>query len=49
MSSVMEREARDSTDWRSTAGFQKAAEALTHEAFVRGSTDNIGVCIVAIE
>lgn len=26
--------------------FQMAATALTHEAYVRGSTDNIGVCVV---
>ena len=34
--------------WFETAALQQAAEALTHEAYVRGSTDNIGVCIVAI-
>ena len=28
--------------------YQDAAEVLTQEAYVRGSTDNIGVCIVAI-
>lgn len=26
--------------------FQVAATSLTHEAYVRGSTDNIGVCVV---
>jgi serine/threonine protein phosphatase PrpC len=35
--------------WMNTAALQLAAEALTLEAYVRGSTDNIGVCIVAIE
>jgi len=35
--------------WRESPSMQRAAEALTHEAYVRGSTDNIGVCIVAIE
>ena len=34
--------------WYETAALQQAAEALTHEAYIRGSTDNIGVCIVAI-
>lgn len=29
-------------------GLQQSAEALTHEAYVRGSTDNIGVCVIAI-
>jgi serine/threonine protein phosphatase PrpC len=35
--------------WEEDGGaFQEAAEVLTQEAFVRGSTDNIGVCVVAI-
>ncbi len=29
--------------------FQKAAEQLTQEAYMRGSTDNIGVCVIAID
>lgn len=38
----------NTSHWYETAALQQAAEALTHEAYVRGSTDNIGVCIVAI-
>jgi serine/threonine protein phosphatase PrpC len=37
------------TLWRESRGLQEAAERLTLEAYVRGSTDNIGVCVVAIE
>jgi serine/threonine protein phosphatase PrpC len=29
--------------------FQDAAERLAVEAYVRGSTDNIGVCVIAVE
>lgn len=36
------------TSWRDTSGLQQAAEALTLEAYVRGSRDNIGVVVVAI-
>jgi len=35
--------------WRETDAFQEAAERLTHEAYIRGSNDNIGVCVVALE
>jgi serine/threonine protein phosphatase PrpC len=28
--------------------FQEAAMALTHEAFIRGSNDNIGVCVIDV-
>jgi protein phosphatase 1L len=34
---------------RDTTAFQQASEALVHEAYVRGTTDNVGVCLVAIE
>lgn len=34
---------------RNTTAFQQASEALVHEAYVRGTTDNVGVCLVAIE
>lgn len=46
---VVAEVAKDSADWHETAGLQQAAEALTHEAYVRGSTDNIGVCIIGID
>ena len=29
--------------------FQESAERLAVEAYVRGSTDNIGVCVIAID
>lgn len=34
--------------WEEGGAFQEAAQRLTHEAYIRGSTDNIGVCVVAI-
>lgn len=46
---VVTESSRNASSWREAAGLQQAAEALTHEAYVRGSTDNIGVCIVALE
>ena len=34
--------------WEEGGAFQEAAELLTQEAYVRGSTDNIGICVIAI-
>jgi len=38
----------DHMNWNHGGAFQEAAEVLAVDAFVRGSTDNIGVCVVAI-
>ena len=35
-------------DWKDSGAMQEAAEILTQEAYVRGSTDNIGICVVAV-
>lgn len=39
---------RFGANWKEEGAFQEAAERLTQEAFVRGSTDNIGVAVVAL-
>mmetsp|Transcript_107913 Transcript_107913/g.220287 ORF Transcript_107913/g.220287 Transcript_107913/m.220287 type:complete len:270 (+) Transcript_107913:226-1035(+) len=39
----------DADDEGSGGPFQESAERLAVEAYVRGSTDNIGVCVVAID
>ena len=39
----------DDDDEGSGGPFQESAERLAVEAYVRGSTDNIGVCVVAID
>ena len=46
---LLRKESSRTGDWRETAVMQMAAEALTQEAYVRGSTDNIGVCVVALD
>jgi serine/threonine protein phosphatase PrpC len=49
VSEVISSSLRNTTaDWRETAVLQHAAEALTLEAYARGSTDNIGVYIAAL-
>ena len=35
--------------WNNGGAFQEAAEILAIDAYVRGSTDNIGVCVVAVD
>jgi len=37
------------SSWNETDGLQQAAEALTLESYVRGSKDNIGVTVIAID
>jgi len=39
----------DDNDEGNGGPFQESAERLAVEAYVRGSTDNIGVCVVAID
>ena len=34
--------------WKESGAMQEAAERLTQEAYIRGSTDNIGICVVAV-
>ena len=34
--------------WEEGGAYQEAAQMLTHEAYIRGSSDNIGVCVVAM-
>lgn len=41
-------DSKDRVSWDNGGAFQEAAEVLAVDAFVRGSTDNIGVCVVAI-
>ena len=34
--------------WEEGGAYQEAAQMLTHEAYIRGSLDNIGVCVIAM-
>jgi len=45
---VQKFDPEDGISMEDGGAFQLAAEVLTQEAYVRGSTDNIGVCVVAI-
>ena len=46
---VLRRHDDDSgISWEDGGAFQEAAQMLTEEAYVRGSSDNIGVCVVAL-
>ena len=46
---VMEEfDPRHGITWEEGGAYQEAAQMLTHEAYIRGSSDNIGVCVVAM-
>uniref|UniRef100_A0A7S0CEJ4 PPM-type phosphatase domain-containing protein n=1 Tax=Proboscia inermis TaxID=420281 RepID=A0A7S0CEJ4_9STRA len=46
---VLRRHDDDSgISWEDGGAFQEAAQMLTEEAYIRGSSDNIGVCVVAL-
>jgi len=42
-------DATDRVSWNNGGAFQEAAEVLAVDAYIRGSNDNIGVCVVALE
>jgi protein phosphatase 1L len=42
-------DATDRVSWNNGGAFQEAAEVLAIDAYVRGSSDNIGVCVVAVD
>jgi serine/threonine protein phosphatase PrpC len=42
-------DATDRVSWNNGGAFQEASEVLAIDAYVRGSNDNIGVCVVAVE
>jgi serine/threonine protein phosphatase PrpC len=46
---VQAHDERHGISWEDGGAFQEAAEVLTQEAYVRGSTDNIGVCVIALD
>jgi len=45
---LRQHDSENGISWEKGGAFQEAAQRLTHEAYIRGSTDNIGVCVVAI-
>jgi len=45
---LREYDADSGISWEEGGAFQEGAQRLTQEAYVRGSTDNIGVCVVAL-
>jgi protein phosphatase 1L len=49
VSEIVEAAESSHSTEREITAFQQASEALVHEAYVRGTTDNVGVCLVAIE
>jgi serine/threonine protein phosphatase PrpC len=49
VSEVVVSACHNCSSWRETSGLQQAAEALTLESYVRGSRDNIGVVVIAVE
>lgn len=42
-------DATDRVSWNNGGAFQEASEVLAIDAYVRGSNDNIGVCVIAVE
>eukprot|EP00980_Cylindrotheca_fusiformis_P017830 scaffold5649_cov130-Cylindrotheca_fusiformis.AAC.5 len=41
-------DATDRLSWNNGGAFQEASEVLAIDAYVRGSNDNIGVCVIAV-
>eukprot|EP00934_Nitzschia_sp_Nitz4_P001304 Nitzschia sp. Nitz4//scaffold59_size112058//28223//29941//NITZ4_004103-RA/size112058-exonerate_protein2genome-gene-0.67-mRNA-1//1//CDS//3329555105//1304//frame0 len=42
-------DSKDHVSWNNGGAYQEAAEVLAVDAFIRGSTDNIGVCVVSVQ